>query len=124
MSGLAQRTPNKLQRIQIVAQAGYAALRATRTAEDPFNAWYNTAALYASANDTVYAERSLRAAIAAHPNWFKPHWMLARVLLLEGHTEEARREAEQAVELDAGKHKEVAETVQFDAHAVLSTKQK
>jgi O-antigen ligase len=119
MSALAQRTPNKLQRIQIAAQAGYAALRATRTAEDPFNAWYNAAALYASANDTVYAERSLRAAIAAHRNWFKPHWMLARVLLLEGRTEEARREAERAVELDAGKHNEVAETLQAGIHAAL-----
>jgi O-antigen ligase len=119
MSGLAQRTPNKLQRIQIAAQAGYAALRATRTAEDPFNAWYNAAALYASANDTVYAERSLRAAIAAHPNWFKPHWMLARVLLVEGRTEEGRREADSAVQLDAGKHKEVAETLQAGLHAAL-----
>ncbi|HLI82391.1 MAG TPA: O-antigen ligase family protein [Bryobacteraceae bacterium] len=123
MAVLAQRAPNKLQRIQIAAQAGYAALRATRTAEDPFNAWYNAAALYASANDTVYAERSLRAAIAAHPNWFKPHWMLARVLLLEGRSEEARREAEHAVELDAGKHKEVAETLQYNATR-LSAKQK
>jgi len=119
MYALAQRTPNKLQRIQIAAQAGYAALRATQTAEDPFNAWYNAAALYASANETVYAERSLRAAIAAHPNWFKPHWMVARVLLLEGRTEEARREAAWAVQLDAGKHREVAETVPNDTHTAL-----
>jgi O-antigen ligase len=111
MSVLAQRTPDKLMRIQTSAQAGYAALRATRTAEDPFNAWYNAASLYAGANDSAFAESSLRSAIAAHPNWFKPHWMLARVLLLEGRAEEARRQAMVAVELDGGKHGEVAETL-------------
>ena len=111
MSALAQRTPDRLRRIQITAQAGYAALRATQTAEDPFNAWYHAAALYATTNDAFYAERSLRAAIAAHPNWFKPHWMLARILALEGRRDEAGREAALAVELDGGKHKEVAETM-------------
>jgi hypothetical protein len=111
MSALAQRTPDKLQRIQITAQAGYAALRATRTAEDPFNAWYHAAALYAGANDASYAESSLRAAIAAHPNWFKPHWALARILQIEGRAAEARTEADLALALDAGKHKEVSESL-------------
>jgi O-antigen ligase len=111
MSALALRTPDKIQRIQDAAQAGYAALRATTTAEDPFNAWYNAAVLYAQVNDVVYAERSLRAAITAHPNWFKPHWMLARVLLLEDRQDEAWREASLALELDAGKHPEVEETL-------------
>jgi O-antigen ligase len=119
MSALAQRTPDKIQRIQDAAQAGYAALRATTTAEDPFNAWYTTAVLYARANDVVYAERSLKAAIVAHPNWFKPHWMLARVLLLEGRREQARREAAFALELDAGKHKEVEETLRSSTIAPL-----
>jgi len=111
MSALAQKAPNPIVRIQTAAQAGYAALDATRTAEDPFNAWYHTAALYASTNDASYAERSLRAAIAAHPNWFKPHWMLARLLRIQGRYDEAAREADLALELDGGKHKEVAETL-------------
>jgi hypothetical protein len=111
MSALAEHTPDKIQRIQIAAQAGYAALRAPGTAEDPYNAWYNLAVLYANANDRDYAERSLRYAIAAHPNWFKPHWMLARVLQLEDRRDEARIEAHVALELDGGKHREVAETL-------------
>lgn len=111
MSALAQRTPDKIRRIQTAAQAGYAALRSPTTAEDPYNAWYNLAVLYANSNDRDDAERSLRAAITAHPNWFKPHWMLARVLQLEDRREEARREADIALELDAGKHKEVTESL-------------
>lgn len=119
MAALAQKTPDKLQRIRTAAQAGYAALRATKTVEDPFDAWYNVAALYARANDASYAEGSLRSAIAAHPNWFKPHWMLARIMLLEGRIDEARHEANLAVELDDAKHNEVLDTLQSCEHAPL-----
>jgi hypothetical protein len=83
-----------------------------RTAEDPFNAWYNLSALYASRNDAAGAERCLRAAIAAHPTWFKPHWMLAQVLRAESRGAEALREAGLASQLDGGKHPEVAFTLQ------------
>ena len=70
--------------------AAAAGERATRTAEDPFNAWYSLSAIYAARNDAAGAERCLRAAIAAHPTWFKPHWMLAQVLRLQSRREEAR----------------------------------
>jgi O-antigen ligase len=119
MAALGQKTADPIARIQTKAQAGYGALNATRTAEDPFNAWYHAAALYASTNDAVYAERSLRAAIAAHPHWFKPHWMLARLLRIQGRIDEARREAALAEELDGGKHREVAETLRTSLAASL-----
>jgi tetratricopeptide (TPR) repeat protein len=98
-----------LQALQLAAAAGE---RATRTAEDPFNAWYSLSAIYAGRNDAAGAERCLRAAIAAHPTWFKPHWMLAQVLRLEGRGEEALREAALAVDLAGGKHPEIARTLQ------------
>ena len=123
MSALAERTPDKIRRIQIAAQAGYAALRAPQTAEDPYNAWYNLAVLYANSNDRDYAERSLRSAIAAHPNWFKPHWMLARVLQLEDRRDEARIEAQLAIDLDGGKHAEVAETLRSSTTEVGNQEQ-
>ena len=88
-----------------------AGLRATRTAEDPFNAWYSLAGLYAVENDAAGAEKSLRAAIAANPNWFKPHWALAQLLQLENRTGDAVREASLAAELNAGKNPEVAHTL-------------
>jgi O-antigen ligase len=108
----AQNTRNPVARFQALQQAGIAALRATRTAEDPFNAWYNVAAFYAAQNDAPRTEASLRQAIAGSPNWFKPHWMLAQVLLLNSRLEEAENEAALAVELDGRKNPEVARTLQ------------
>jgi tetratricopeptide (TPR) repeat protein len=84
--------------------------RATKTAEDPHNAWYQMASLYARQNDFPRTEQCLRAAIATSPNWFKPHWMLARALLTQNRREEAKREAALAAELDNGKNPEVART--------------
>jgi predicted Zn-dependent protease len=97
--------------VQALANAGAASLRATTLAEDPFNAWYNVASLYAAQNDSAHTEASLRAAILAHPRWFKPHWMLARVLSLAGRTEEAQREAALAVDLNGAKNPEVTATL-------------
>jgi O-antigen ligase len=87
-----------------------AGLRATTTAEDPFNAWYSLSALYAAQNDLQRVEISLRNAIQANPTWFKPHWTLARLLAMTHRTAEARSEAALALDLDAGKHAEVAQT--------------
>ncbi len=117
--GLAQKSPDFTQRFQIVAQSGMAGLRATKAAEDPFNAWYNMAALYASQNDSARTERSLRSAVAANPNWFKPHWALAQLLRIDHRLEEAEREASTAAELDAGKNPEVAATLS-EIHAQLA----
>ena len=110
-AALAQQTPNPAVRLQAISEAGPAALRATHTAEDPCNAWYSLSALYGAMNDAAGAEKSLRAAIAARPRWFKPHWVLAQVLSVGNRMEEARREARIAVSLDGGKHPEVAQTL-------------
>jgi hypothetical protein len=63
-------------------------------------------------NNGLATEQCLRAAIAAHPKWFKPHWTLAQVLRFESRPDEALREAELAVDLDGGKHPEVVRTLQ------------
>jgi tetratricopeptide (TPR) repeat protein len=109
--GLAQTTKDPAQRYQAIAHSGAAAVRATQAAEDPFNAWYNMSTLYAIQNDAQRTEQSLRAAIAASPNWFKPHWTLAQLLRLENRMEEAERESSLAAELNAGKNPEVAQTL-------------
>ncbi len=90
-----------------VIPAGQAALAATRDPEDPFDAWYNLAEIYAVGGDAANTEASLRRSIAAKPKWFKPHWTLARLLRIEGRTNEAAREAAIAAQLDGGKHDEV-----------------
>jgi O-antigen ligase len=107
----AQKSPDVRQRLHAVQEATAAARLASRTAEDPFNAWYNLAGILAAQNDATGTEDALRAAIAARPNWFKPHWTLAQLLLMEHRTEEAKLEAVRAADLDGGKHPEVAATL-------------
>jgi O-antigen ligase len=110
--GVAGKAPTVGQRLQAFQLADAAGVRATRTAEDPFNAWYSLSSIRAAQNDAPGTERCLRAAIASHPKWFKPHWTLAQVLRYEGHSQDALYEAVLAADLDDGKHPEVAQTLQ------------
>jgi O-antigen ligase len=96
--------------VPAVLPAGQAALSAVRNPEDPFDAWYNLAEIYAIGNSAAETERCLRAAAAANPVWFKPHWMLAQVLRLEGRVTDAAAEAATATDLDGGRHAEVGRT--------------
>ncbi len=88
-----------------------AASLATKSPEQQENAWYNLAIFEASANDVRAVEYSLRAAIAAAPVWYRPHWALARLLAQEGRLPEAEPEARRALYLDGGKNSEVVSTV-------------
>jgi O-antigen ligase len=88
-----------------------AAQRATDSADNPPNAWYNLAMFSAEQNDPGKVESSLRSATAQAPNWFKPHWALANLLALTGRAAEARTQASLALDLDAGKDREVSQTV-------------
>jgi tetratricopeptide (TPR) repeat protein len=109
MAQLAARTPIFATRLQASHQALDAAIRATSTAEDRHNAWYNLATLLAGQNDAQSVERALRNAIAWSPNWFKPHWALAQLLEAVRRHDEALAEGRLAVELDGGHDPEVAE---------------
>jgi tetratricopeptide (TPR) repeat protein len=108
----ASQAPQLQLRVAAAGEAGTAAVRATQTAEDPYNAWYNLAVFCGTQNDSMCVERSLRQAIAANPMWFKPHWALAEVLRLTGRMQEAQEEATRAAELDGGKDAEVTRALQ------------
>jgi hypothetical protein len=110
MAQLAAGTPIFATRLQATQQALDAGIRATRTAEDRQNAWYNLATLLAGQNDAAGVERSLHNAIAWSPNWFKPHWALAQLLEATHRHREALTEARLALGLDGGRDPEVAET--------------
>ena len=107
----ARRTANPAVRIRALMLSGAAALRSTKTAEDPFNAWYNLAILWAGQDNLAATENALDAAISAHRHWFKPHWTLAQLLRAESRYDEAEREAALAVYLDGDKHSEVLQTL-------------
>jgi len=121
MAMAAKRAQDPAGTIYAWQQAVEAGRRAVTTAEDRHNACYSLASLYAAQNDLVNTERYLRQAIDASPDWFKPHWTLAQVLLLTKNYEEARREAARAVELNGGKNTEVSKTLE-QANAALSQK--
>ena len=110
MAQLAGRTSIFATRLQATQQALEAGIRATRTAEDRQNAWYNLATLLAGQNDAAGVERSLQNAIAWSPNWFKPHWALAQLLEATHRHGEALKEARLAWDLDGGHDAAVAET--------------
>jgi len=110
MTRLASTTPVFATSIAAAAEATEAGVRATKTAEDRQNAWYNLATIDALRNDPRGVENGLRNAIKCAPNWFKPHWTLSQVLELTGRHAEARREATIALELDGGHDPEVAAT--------------
>jgi O-antigen ligase len=103
---------SNLAAAQLGREAYDAAVRACGAAEQRQNALYNLAMFDASRNDAEGTERSLRAAIEAAPNWFKPHWTLARLLALQGHSEPARQEALIAMDLDGGRDAEVRQTLE------------
>jgi tetratricopeptide (TPR) repeat protein len=108
---LASESRPALERLQVSQMALDAAQAATQTREQVHNAWYNLAILEAAANNSAAVENSLRSAIAAAPTWYKPHWTLARFLLLSGRTAEAQAEARKALELNAHHDAEVTETM-------------
>jgi O-antigen ligase len=87
-----------------------AAILAAQTAEDRENAWLNLAVLYGRQNDVAHAIESLQSAIASAPNWYKPHWLLAQVLWVEGRKGEACTEAALAADRNGRQNPEVART--------------
>jgi tetratricopeptide (TPR) repeat protein len=92
-------------------QAFAAAERAVQTSDEQQNAWYNLAEFYATRDDFAAVETCLRRSAGASPNWFKPHWALAKMLQLSGRGQEALAEAGRAADLD-GKDQEIANLLQ------------
>jgi O-antigen ligase len=84
--------------------------KALKTSDDTTNAWYSLSMLSASQNELVWTRRGLEEAISASPNWFKPHWALARFLAQSGDRKRAAEEAVRAAFLDANRDSEVVET--------------
>jgi O-antigen ligase len=105
-------------------QAFAIAKRAVETSEERQNAWYNLAGFYATRNDVPGVEMCLRRSAEASPNWFKPHWAMAQVLLLSGQRAEATAEAARVADLDGAKDPEIAKFLQslHDSRAVPQPK--
>jgi tetratricopeptide (TPR) repeat protein len=112
MSAIGRKQRNLMAAVKAFQEAVQAGIRSAQLGEEKQNSYYHLASVYAQVNDSRDAERSLRSAIACAPNWFKPRWMLARLLEAAGRDSDALREAEAAVQREGGKHPEVTETLE------------
>jgi tetratricopeptide (TPR) repeat protein len=112
LAAASRTASNPARSLLALQQAFQMARHATQTSEEQQNAWYNLAGFYAARGDFAGAEACLRLSAAASPNWFKPHWALAQVLLLAGRQSEALAEASRAADLDGAKDQEVAKFLQ------------
>jgi O-antigen ligase len=110
LSNICRGTGGIGPRLECWHTAVQAAARATVTADDPANAWYNLAIFTAAQNDAAGTKRALTAASRMAPVWFKPHWLLARLLSQTGERAAAISEAERAESLDNKRDPEVAQT--------------
>jgi len=108
---LSAGTADPASRLRAWQFAFEAARTAPETADDPMNAFVNLASFYAGEGDAVKVDHCLRSAIAVAPNWFKPHWLLAQVLALEGRKIEAEDEARAAAARN-GKQAETGQIVE------------
>ncbi len=105
-------SPSVFLRLAASQRALEAAERATLTAADRQNAWYNLAMFQALRNNQNGTESCLRAAVRCAPNWFKPHWALARLLRQTGRSREASAEAALATKLAGAKAAEVGRAME------------
>jgi O-antigen ligase len=112
MAAAITRVPHPLSSVQAWQQALESGVRAVQSSDEPANAAYSLASLYARKNDAAGVESSLRSAIVSSPNWFKPHWTLSGLLLVQGRLREAEVEATAAIERSKGDNKELLATLQ------------
>ncbi len=87
-----------------------ASSKALKSSDDLANAWFSLSMLSAAQNEPIWTRRSLEEAIQVSPNWFKPHWALARFLWQTGDKTQAAAEATRAAFLDSNRDPEVVET--------------
>jgi O-antigen ligase len=97
-------------RLECWRKAEQIAVRGIASADDTANAWYNVAYFTAAQNDARGTAMALGRAIEIYPNWFKPHWSLARLLSHTGDSAKAAAEAERASFLNANHDPTVEQT--------------
>jgi tetratricopeptide (TPR) repeat protein len=107
-----QTVTGMTDRLECWRQAEQVAARATKTAGDTASAWYNLALFTAVQNDARGTRIALTRASEIAPNWFKPHWTLAKLLSQTGDINDAEIEAARAVSLNANHDPEVTQTLQ------------
>ncbi len=108
---LGAASPDVLSRLYFSQMAAESASLAVESAEQRQNGWYNRAEIAAMREDAPALETSLRSAVDAAPDWYKPHWALARFFYQQGRLPEAQAEARRVADLYGGTDEEIAATL-------------
>ena len=103
MDLLSKNAPHMSERIVAMQVVLGASMRAAERSEQRPNGLYGVAAAHFSSGNFAAAESSAREAIQMAPRWYKPHWLLARVLAERGQKDGALRAARVAVRLNGGR---------------------
>jgi O-antigen ligase len=111
-SGISTVKPGEAPASDVLASAIGAATRACRTSPDRQNAFYNLGILGLLHNDSQAAEKAFRAAAGQAPNWYKPHLLLAEILLQSNRAYAAEEEGAKALDLSGGQHPEIRNTLE------------
>lgn len=93
------------RRNALLLAAKQASADAERGTEENFYAYYQSAVLAMVRGDFGETETKLRQSIALAPRWYRPHAMLASVLIEQGRPKESEQEAKLALEY-AGSHQD------------------
>ena len=91
--------------------AAGASRRAEQYSEDPFNAYYQSAALAIAAGDSREGEDKLRTAIQLAPTWYRPRLLLAQSLLIRGQAAEGAEQGRKAIALAGWRRDEVERAI-------------
>jgi hypothetical protein len=110
MLNLSNRQTDPKLRFQAWQHAMGAAVRAAAALEDRPNALVNLAAFQSVMNNPAMVENTLLSAVREAPQWYRPHWLLARLYLLAGRLPQAEEQARAAVERDGGHDAAVQQT--------------
>jgi O-antigen ligase len=84
---------------------------AERTSEEPFNALYQSAVLAVAADDLDSAEKKLRTLIPEAPAWYKPHQLLAQLLIVSGRTGDGIEQGRIAADVAGRRRQEVENSI-------------
>ncbi|MEO8657522.1 MAG: O-antigen ligase family protein [Bryobacteraceae bacterium] len=111
MLNLSNRQTDPKLRFQAWQHSMGAAVRAATALEDRPNALVNLAAFQSVMNNPAMVENTLLTAAREAPQWYRPHWLLARLYLLAGRLPQAEEQARAAVERNGGHDAAVQQTL-------------
>jgi O-antigen ligase len=117
-SAAASPHPSCVVSLTASAMAMVASASAERHSDEPFLALYQSALLAIESGDSAKGAAKLRDVIRRAPTWFKPHFVLSQLLIVNNQLDDGAAETAKAARL-AGKHREEIKSSTLDLLAAV-----